>query len=111
SISTLFNHRLFSIARVIVWANLSHQKLRVYLPFLCTGLLAWNMVATIMSEGCVTFVAAEGLIKQLRFPYSILACSVAWRNVIVFLHNLVILVALALYTGLRPTWATLLAIP
>ncbi len=102
---------VFMFALGIVWANLWHQDPKVYLPFLCTGLLAWNLVAAIMSEGCVTFVAAEGLIKQLRFPYSILACSVAWRNVIVFLHNLAILVAVALYAGLRPTWATLLAIP
>jgi ABC-type polysaccharide/polyol phosphate export permease len=102
---------IFMFALGTVWANLWHQNPKIYLPFLCTGLLAWNMVAAIVSEGCTTFVAAEGLIKQLRFPYSILACSVAWRNVIVFLHNLLILVAVSVYAGLRPGWATLLVLP
>ncbi len=102
---------VFMIALGVVWANLWHQDPKVYLPFLCTGLLAWNMVAAIISEGCMTFVSGESLIKQLRFPYSVLACALAWRNVIVFLHNLAIFVAVALYAGLRPTWATLLAIP
>jgi ABC-type polysaccharide/polyol phosphate export permease len=102
---------VFMFAFGIVWANLWHQNPKTYLPFACTGFLAWNMVAGIVSEGCMTFVTGEALIKQLRFPYSLLACSIVWRNLIVFLHNLAILVAVAVYAGLRPTWAMLLVVP
>ncbi len=102
---------IFMVALGIVWSALWHQNPKTYMPFLASGLLAWNMVAAIVSEGCVTFVAGEGLIKQLRFPYSLLACSVAWRNLIVFFHNLVIFLAVAVYGGVHPTKATLLAVP
>ena len=102
---------IFMFVLGLVWAQLMHQNPKVYLPFLSAGLLAWNLVSAIMSEGCVTFVEGENLIKQLRFPYTILACSVAWRNVIVFLHNLAIFVVVAVYAGVRVRWPMLLAVP
>ena len=48
---------VFMFVLGLVWAQLMHQNPKVYLPFLSAGLLAWNMVSAIMSEGCVTFVA------------------------------------------------------
>lgn len=95
----------------LVWAQLWRQNPKTYLPFLCAGMLAWTMVASIITEGCVAFVAGEPLIKQFRFPYSILSCSVAWRNVIVFLHNLIIFAAVAVYGGVPVNGATLLVVP
>lgn len=102
---------IFIVVLGFVWARLWNQDPKVYLPFLCAGMLAWTMVAGIITEGCVSFVAGESLIKQLRFPYSVLGCSVAWRNVIVFLHNLVIFVAVAFYAGVPVTPASLLVVP
>ena len=69
------------------------------------------MVSTTLIEGCAVFFSAEGLIKQLRFPYTTLVCSVVWRNVIVFLHNLIIFLFVSLYAGVQFTWATLLVVP
>src|SRR5437667_9667403 len=102
---------IFIFVLGLVWARLWNQEPKKYLPFLSAGMLTWTMVAAIITEGCTVFVAGEPLIKSFRFPYSILSCSVAWRNVIVFLHNLIIFGAVALYAGLAPTAATLLIIP
>ncbi|MCA9471196.1 MAG: ABC transporter permease [Nitrospirales bacterium] len=102
---------IFIMALGIVWAHLWKQEPKVYLPFLCSGFLVWVMVSSIMTEGAAVFFAAEGIIKQLRFPYSILVCSVVWRNVLVFFHNLFIYVLVGLYAGVNVTWATLLVIP
>jgi ABC-type polysaccharide/polyol phosphate export permease len=102
---------LFISVLGVVWARLWHQDPKIYLPFLCAGMLTWTMVAAMFTEGCVVFVSGEGLIKQLKFPYSILCCSVVWRNFIVFLHNLAIFVAVALYTRTPLTLASVLVIP
>jgi len=102
---------VFIVVLGIVWAQLWRQDPKAYLPFLCAGMLAWTMVAGIITEGCMAFVAGEGLIKQLRFPHSILSCSVAWRNLVVFLHNLVIFAAIAVYAGVPVTPASLLVVP
>lgn len=102
---------LFISVLGVVWARLWNQDPKVYLPFLTAGMLVWNLVQTIVNEGCLVFVSGEGFIKQMRFPYSMLCWSVIWRNLIVFGHNLIIFVAVAVYAGTRPTAATLLALP
>lgn len=102
---------IFIVTLGALWANLWHQDAKAYLPFLCAGMLSWNLVSTVMTEGCSVFTGAEGLIKQLRFPYTYLTCSVVWRNVIVFLHNLVIFVFVAIYAHIPVNFNTLLVIP
>ena len=76
----------------LVWSKLWNPDPRIFLPYLCAGMLVWSLMSSIINEGCSVFIAGEGLIKHFQFPYVLLACSVVWRNVIGFLHNLIILV-------------------
>jgi ABC-type polysaccharide/polyol phosphate export permease len=69
------------------------------------------MVSAVLTEGSVAIVLAEALIKQLRISYTVLVCTVIWRNLVLFGHNLVIMVLVCAYVGLAPTWATLLFVP
>ena len=102
---------VFILVLGVVWAKLWNQDTRTYLPFLCAGMLAWSLVSTIITEGGTAFTSGESLIKQLRFPYTILCCSLAWRNLIVFFHNLLIFVAIAVYAGVPINGASLLVVP
>ncbi len=102
---------IFILTLGIMWAHLWKQDATTYLPFLCSGFLVWVMVSTTLIEGCAVFFSAEGLIKQLRFPYSMLVWSVVWRNVIVFFHNLIVFLLVGLYAGVSVTWSTLLVVP
>jgi ABC-type polysaccharide/polyol phosphate export permease len=100
---TTLSLSIFVIALGIVWSTLWKAPITEYLPFLCAGLIAWNFVSTTILESCATFSTHEPLIKQIQFPYSILTCAVVWRNFIVFLHNLVVLVAVSAVCQLPPT--------
>ena len=102
---------IFIFVLGFVWARLWNQNPKTYLPFLCAGMLTWNLVQFIINEGCTVFIGGEGFIKQMPFPYSMLAWSVVWRNLVVFGHNLFIFVAVAFYAGVPLTAATLLVIP
>ena len=102
---------IFVITLGLVWSNLWHQDPKTYLPYLTSGMLCWSLFSVICTEGCITFVGAEMLIKQLRISYTLLACAAVWRNVIVFFHNMIIYVLIALYGGIPVTWATLLFVP
>ncbi len=102
---------VFIITLGIVWSQLWKQDPKVYLPFLASGMIVWALVGTVITEGCMVFVAAENLIKSLRINYTVLACAVVWRNVGVLAHNIVIFVLVALYSGVSLNWHTLLAIP
>jgi ABC-type polysaccharide/polyol phosphate export permease len=102
---------IFIFTLGILWATLWKQDPKTYLPFLCSGMLVWAMVASIITEGCNAFISAEGIIKQLRFPYTLLSCSIVWRNVLILFHNLIIFLLVALYAGVSITFSTLLVFP
>jgi ABC-type polysaccharide/polyol phosphate export permease len=102
---------IFIFSLGLIWAELWKMDPRQYLPYLCSGLLAYTLVSSIITESCTVFWSAEGLIKQLRFPYTILTCTVVWRNCVVFLHNLLIFVLVAIYAGIDVNANTLLVLP
>jgi ABC-type polysaccharide/polyol phosphate export permease len=108
---TTLSLAIFVITLGLVGSNLFHQDTRTYLPFLTSGMLCWALFSTICTEGCASFTGSQMLIMQLRISYTLLACAAVWRNVIIFFHNIIIYVVVALYGGVPITWATLLFIP
>jgi len=95
----------------LIWANLWHRDPKTYLPYLTSGMVCWVMFSTICMDGCVTFIVADKLLRQLRISYTLLACANVWRNAVLFFHNLTIYVLICLYAGVPVTWGTLLFIP
>ena len=102
---------IFIFTLGIVWAQLWKQDPKTYLPFLAAGMISWGLVSQIINDGCSVFIAAEALIKQLRFPYTSLSCMVVYRNLITFAHNFAIFVIVILYAGTPVNWSTLLIVP
>lgn len=108
---TTISMGIFILAAGMVWTQLWHQDLRVFLPYLTAGMITWVLLTSIILEGCDCFIKAEFMLKQVRFPYSVLAYSLVWRNVIVFLHNMLIFIAIAVFVGIRPGVHTLAVFP
>jgi ABC-type polysaccharide/polyol phosphate export permease len=102
---------LFIVTLGVLWAHLWKQDPKSYLPFLCSGMLAWALISTIATEGCSAFISAAPIITQLRFPYTMLSCTVVWRNFLTLFHNALIFLLVALYSGVPLTTATLKIVP
>lgn len=79
-----------------LYGHLFHIELQRYYPFLVSGMLAWSLVATMITEFTDGFVTTEGLIKQIKLPYSLHIHRIAARNIIIFFHNLLVLVPILL---------------
>lgn len=102
---------LLVFALGVIWSELWKMDMRVYLPFMCTGVLAWNLVSGLISDGCGAFVQAERFVKQMGVSYTMLTLAIVWRTFIVFAHNMAVYVPVAIYAGIQPTWASLLLLP
>ena len=103
---------IFVGAMGTVGMGLWHLDPSTYLPYLATGMLVWLMVSTMITESCNLFISASHLFRQMKFDYSILAYALVWRNLVVFMHNIVIyfVVAMIFISGaLQPL--VLLSIP
>lgn len=86
------------------------QPIFEYLPFVAVSLVTWNLISGITIDACQVFIAAEGHIKQTRLPLSLYVYRVIWRNIIIFWHNLVILMVINLFIPFPVNTSTLLVL-
>ena len=90
----------------VVYGGLFGQDMATYLPMLSIGLVAWTLFSTIVNEGCNAYIASGNYIRQVQTPRLIYVLQVMWRNFIIFLHNILIVVLVLAIYGIR-SWATL----
>jgi ABC-type polysaccharide/polyol phosphate export permease len=95
----------------LLYGMIFKMELKTYLPYICLGFIFWELISKSIIEGELAFLELEGLIKQIRLPLTMHIVRYVWRNVIVFLHNSVIYVFVALVFLINPGWQGLLLIP
>jgi lipopolysaccharide transport system permease protein len=95
----------------MLYSRLFHMDLATYLPYLSLGILIWGLISALLTECCTAFISAEHVIKQIRMPLSVHLYRVIARNVIVFGHNLVVFVVVALVFRVPVGWDDLAVLP
>lgn len=95
----------------IVFGSIFKSPTDEFLPFLAVGLILWTFMSTVIAEGCLGFVAAEGVIKQLPLPLFIHLLRVVWRNLLILAHNIVIFPLVLIAVGKPLTAEAFLSIP
>ena len=94
-----------------LYSTLFHLPLAEHLPYVTLGLIIWNLINASILEGADVFVANEGLIKQLPTPLSVHVYRLVWRQIILFAHNIVIFVIIAIIFPQPWKWTDLAFIP
>ena len=60
-----------------------------FIPFVASGLLAWQLIAGVLIESTALFQSGASIIKTTRIPYTSLVLRAFARNFIIFLHCIV----------------------
>jgi lipopolysaccharide transport system permease protein len=94
-----------------LYAGLFNTPIEDFVPFLCVGLLVWNLISSFLTEGGTLFTGSESYIKQIRLPYSVYVYRSTWSKLVTFFHNFIIYFAVLLYFQIWPGTVALLAIP
>ena len=98
TISTaLFIGGMGSLYGVLLGQPRSH-----YIHYLAVGLVVWIFIAGLITDGCQTFIAAEGFIRQTKLPLTVHALRVVWRNILILAHNFIIVILVSAY--FLPSW-------
>ena len=95
----------------LIFSHLFNSSLTVFLPFLACGMIMWNFISTVVTEACSVFINAENIIKQLPIPFFVHIFRMIWKNVLIMLHNLIILPPLLLFQGKHFSVENLLFFP
>jgi ABC-type polysaccharide/polyol phosphate export permease len=102
---------IFIFAIGTVFSQLAGSTLQEFLPYVATGYLAWMLISSFILDGCNVFIAAQPFLRSVRLPLSSFVFGAVWRNLVIFLHNLpVVLIILALL-GVWPNGWILMLIP
>ena len=100
-----------AIALGILYAGLFQTKLSVQLPYVLVGFIVWGFISGCISEGAEVFITNVGLITHLPAPLSVHLYRLIWRQVLFFLHNLVVYVVMLIVFPQHLHWSDLSAIP
>lgn len=100
-----------AVAMGLLYSKLFRLELSEHLPYVTMGLIVWNLINASILEGADVFIANEGLIKQLPTPLSVHVYRLVWRQMILFAHNIIIFVVIAIIYPKPWNWADLAVIP
>ena len=100
-----------AIALGILYAGLFQTQLSVQLPYVLVGFIIWGFISGCISEGAEVFIANVGLITHLPAPLSVHLYRLLWRQVLFFLHNLVVYVVMLIVFPQHLHWSDLTALP
>ncbi len=95
----------------IIFGQVMNNPMHEYLPFLATGIIFWNFISSSVIEGSSSFIDAQGMIRQLNLPLMLYPTRVIWRNIVILVHNLLILPIAMLLVGKSLTWNIFWVIP
>jgi ABC-type polysaccharide/polyol phosphate export permease len=102
---------IFCVALGMVYSRLFKTQVAELLPFLSIGLVVWGLISSCIGEMPNLFVDNAPYMKDMRINPLIILLRALTRNLIVFGHNLLIVVGIYLFFGIWPGWPMLLAIP
>jgi ABC-2 type transport system permease protein len=94
-----------------LYSTLFHLQLSEHLPYVTLGLIIWGLISASILEGAEVFVANEGLIKQLPTALSVHVYRLVWRQAILFAHNIVIYLIIAMIYPKPWKWTDLSVFP
>lgn len=88
---------IFVLALSVVYGRLFHQEAKTFLPYLTAGILCWTFISTVLTESTDVFLGAKTFIDNLKLPFLLYVFRLIWKNQIIFLHNLVVFLAVAAF--------------
>jgi homopolymeric O-antigen transport system permease protein len=99
------------VAIGLIYARLFNMDVGRYLPFLTVGLVIWQFVSSLITDGCQTFLSSQNVISQVRLPFSVYVWRTVCRNLIILAHNMIIVPFVLAIFGVSIGWNVLAIIP
>lgn len=94
-----------------LYAQVQQQPFRGFLTYLGCGLVAWTFLSTMISEGCQAIIENEAHLRNISLPTPLLSARIVYRNIVVLLHNLLVIGLILLLLGKPWTLFALWALP
>lgn len=82
-----------------------------FLPFLAIGIFTFGFMRKVIVGGARSLVKNRGLIRSISFPRAVLPLVVAVTETVAFVFPFIVMLIVAVASGIVPTWRWLAMIP
>ena len=93
---------IFCLSLGVVYSQLFNAEVNEYVPFLSLGFVVWGLISGILSEFPNVFVDQAAFIKDIRMNPFVIIFRLIARHVIIFAHNLLIVLGIYAIFQLNP---------
>ena len=93
-----------------LYAGLFGQDVREYLPYVAVGIIVFNFLSSLVTDGSSIFINSSRVILQMRAPLSLYVYQVIWKNTLIFAHNIVIYVLILMFVRIPIGWNIVLSL-
>ncbi|CAN5250682.1 ABC transporter permease [soil metagenome] len=101
----------FIVGVGLLYSQLFKISTKDYIPLLANGVIVWQLLSSIVLEGCDTFIQSSAIMKQTSLPMPTFLWRVVARNIFIFAHQAVVLVVVAVlfcyFLKVQIWWAVL----
>lgn len=89
----LISFTAYCLSVSVVFSTIFTVGLKSYLPFLATGVIAWNLIQSFLTEGINLFTSFKGIIINIRVPFLLFSLILANRLLIIFSMQLIVVLS------------------
>jgi lipopolysaccharide transport system permease protein len=94
-----------------LWSHIFNQTIENYLPFFTIGFIIWGWISGQISDAAGGFGQFQGAIKEVKLPFPIFTLRLGVRQLLILLHNAIIIAIVLTLIGKGLSWVSLVAIP
>jgi lipopolysaccharide transport system permease protein len=95
----------------LMFATIFKTSTSEFLPHFAIGQIMWLLISMQLNESCTMFVQYQSIIKQISVPLAVHVLRKLWYNLILFLHNFLIIIIVLAVVGKGCSWQSLYIIP
>ena len=94
-----------------VFGSVLQTDIYKLLPSLTVGLILWTFISGTVQDGCMSFILADQILRQLPIPLFVQIQRVVVRNLVILMHNAVLIPAVLALSGVGFSLENLASFP
>lgn len=95
----------------VIWTELMAKKASVFVPWFAVGIITWQFISSIVTEGSATFFRVSSIIHNIAMPLSIHIFRSVTGHIINYLHNCAIIIVVLLIFPAHDLYTLALIVP
>ena len=95
----------------LMFSKIFKSPVGEFLPYFAIGQITWLLLSAQLTDACTMFVQSQSIIKQVSLPLSVHVLRKLWYNIILFLHNFIIIIVVLIIAGNGLLWEHFLILP